>query len=205
MIPKMSNHLVKRCPHCGNIKSIREFHKNKSQLDGLAGWCKECTNEDKKRYYQKNKEKILRANHKRWFTNLEKSRRKQRERYKKKMKDPEFRKKQKEHQKRWRKDNKEKCREYNKEYRKKIRLVVFTHYGGDPPKCACCGESHMEFLTIDHKDGKGIKYGKGRKFRTNTEFFVWLIKNNFPEKNLRILCYNCNCSIGHYGYCPHKL
>jgi hypothetical protein len=19
------------------------------------------------------------------------------------------------------------------------------------------------------------------------------------------LCYNCNCSIGHYGYCPHQI
>lgn len=32
----------------------------------------------------------------------------------------------------------------------KERWIVLLHYGGDPPECACCGESFYEFwqLTI---------------------------------------------------------
>ena len=36
-----------------------------------------------------------------------------------------------------------------------------------------------------------------------TAFFKWLRDNNYP-KEYRILCMNCNFSIGHFGYCPHK-
>lgn len=83
----------------------------------------------------------------------------------------------------------------------KYRLEVLIHYGGNPPKCACCGETRYEFLTIDHINNDGAKDRK--KFVNNYAFYRWLIKNNFPE-GYRILCYNCNCSLGHYGYCPHK-
>ena len=100
-----------------------------------------------------------------------------------------------------------KClRTINKEL-KKVRdrlhkLTALEHYGGIPPKCACCGESHIEFLTIDHINGGGRKHirqvvgsGGGRIYR-------WLKKNSWPE-GFRVLCFNCNASIGLYGYCPH--
>lgn len=81
-------------------------------------------------------------------------------------------------------------------------MIVLVHYGGDPPKCVCCGETYLEFLSIDHINGGGRKhlkqigcYGQG--------FYAWLIKNNFPE-GYRVLCINCNFSLGHYGYCPHR-
>jgi len=111
--------------------------------------------------------------------------------------------------------------EQTKLHFKRQRWLILTHYGGNPPKCACCGESHYEFLTIDHICGGGIKHrlqisgltkddvkglsvellrGKGYDPR---KFTKWIIENNFPE-GFRILCYNCNCAIGHYGYCPHS-
>jgi hypothetical protein len=37
----------------------------------------------------------------------------------------------------------------------------------------------------------------------NNEFYRWIIRSGYPE-NLRILCLNCNCSHGAYGYCPHE-
>lgn len=84
--------------------------------------------------------------------------------------------------------------------RKKRR--VFDAYGGC--KCACCGETHMEFLSIDHIDGKGAEHRRtGLGPITNgAGLYSWLIKNNFPA-GLRVLCMNCNFSIGHSGYCPH--
>jgi hypothetical protein len=89
----------------------------------------------------------------------------------------------------------------NREYYKRLRLEVLTHYGGNPPKCACCGESHIEFLSIDHIKGGGNKHRKS--LSGNREIYRWLIKNNFPE-GFQILCHNCNLSKGFYGYCPHK-
>lgn len=86
----------------------------------------------------------------------------------------------------------------SKQLLQKYRKIVIEHYGG---KCVCCGETLIEFLTIDHPKGNGKEDRK--RFRTSYSFYLWIIKNNFPE-GYRILCYNCNCSIGHYGYCPHQ-
>jgi hypothetical protein len=77
------------------------------------------------------------------------------------------------------------------------RLTVISHYGG---KCACCGEDRIEFLALDHIDGKGHKH------RTEIHpggIFAWLIKHGFPS-GFRVLCFNCNWSFGAYGYCPHQ-
>jgi hypothetical protein len=99
------------------------------------------------------------------------------------------------------KDYNEKQRGYARKYRKINKKLVFTHYGGNPPKCACCGESHMEFLAIDHINGGGNKQRKqGLNGHT---LYAWLIKNNYPE-GYRVLCHNCNLARGFYGYCPHE-
>lgn len=79
------------------------------------------------------------------------------------------------------------------------RLRVLTYYGGDPPKCACCGETFLEFLSLDHINGGGRKQRQVIKVR----WWEWIIKNNFPP-GFRVLCHNCNQSIGLYGYCPHS-
>lgn len=50
---------TKICSKCKEEKSITEFHKNKNHKDGLAHWCKECCKEYHKKYYQENREKLL--------------------------------------------------------------------------------------------------------------------------------------------------
>ena len=72
-------------------------------------------------------------------------------------------------------------------------------YGG---KCECCGEAHREFLTIDHVNGDGAAHrraigGKGRRL------YVAIKAEGFPQDRYRLLCLNCNISLGFYGYCPH--
>ena len=84
-------------------------------------------------------------------------------------------------------------------YTRKVKAVCFTHYGG---KCNCCGESCMEFLTIDHINGGGTKHRKSLGIPTGFPFYIWLIKNNFPE-GFQVLCYNCHMAKTYYGYCPH--
>jgi hypothetical protein len=87
---------------------------------------------------------------------------------------------------------------------RQLRLTALQYYShSETPFCACpgCGESRFEFLTIDHINGNGNKHRKitGR----GSHFYLWLARNNFPD-GFRVLCYNCNCSRGHLGYCPHE-
>jgi len=82
-----------------------------------------------------------------------------------------------------------------KERDAEYRALVLGHYGDF---CACCGEVLPPFLTVDHINGE--RYGSGR--RGGAELYRWLVKNSFPQ-GFRILCFNCNGSLGFRGYCPH--
>jgi hypothetical protein len=95
---------------------------------------------------------------------------------------------------------KESERQRSKKRYTEDKKIILEHYGGNPPKCACCGESRYEFLSIDHINGGGRQHRKTVHARS---FYLWLIKNNFPEE-YRILCFNCNCARGFFGYCPHE-
>jgi len=99
----------------------------------------------------------------------------------------------------WNKANEEKCKimDYNKLRKRRNRIL--DHYGR---VCACCGEYHEEFLAIDHIEGGGNIHRKTVGGGGNV-FYSWLLRNNFPN-GYRILCHNCNESLGHYGYCPHQ-
>lgn len=81
------------------------------------------------------------------------------------------------------------------------RITVLEHYSGGHTHCACCSEDKIEFLTIDHINGGGTEHrrciGNGRSI------YRWLKNNGYPD-GFRVLCMNCNMSIGHYGYCPHQ-
>ena len=83
--------------------------------------------------------------------------------------------------------------------RKVIRFEVLKAHSGDPPFCACCGDTHIEFLTIDHL-GKKQEWEKGR---TGIYFYKLLKRLGYP-KEFQVLCFNCNCAKGIYGSCPHK-
>lgn len=96
----------------------------------------------------------------------------------------------------WKSKDKPRELAYRKKNRIKNRSIVYAHYGDS---CTCCGENKFEFLSIDHINGGGSKH---RKELGGYVPHTWIIKNNFPD-NLRLLCMNCNCSLGRYGYCPH--
>ncbi len=87
-----------------------------------------------------------------------------------------------------------------KGYRKRDRLLCLGHYSDGKIQCACCGEKEYDFLTIDHVAGGGHKQRKEIHYG---HLFRWLMRNNFPD-GYRVLCWNCNCSIGLYGRCPHS-
>jgi len=154
-----------------------------------------------KKFYQEHREEILRKLRDR-YANDEKFRRDVIRRSVKSQ--SKCREKARARRKRWRDKNKEYIHKHNKEYRDNIRFMLYAGYSNGQPKCACCGENRFEFLTIDHIDGEGVRYGKGKKLKTSYQFYNWLIKSDFPD-GYQVLCYNCNSSLGHYGYCPHEM
>jgi hypothetical protein len=107
----------------------------------------------------------------------------------------------------WKKKGREISANYRKNHReeldkieKKITEDVISHYGG---KCACCGETQLEFLTIDHINGGGSKEREKLHLK-GIGFYYWLRKNNYPD-GLQILCFNCNCGkMRNRGVCPHR-
>lgn len=105
----------------------------------------------------------------------------------------------------------EKHRESNKRYYKnnpgarsnkswENKLKVIKIYGG---KCECegCDITFPEFLTIDHIGGTGARHRAGDK--RGKGMFTLLAKYTERLEGLRLLCWNCNCADGKYGYCPH--
>jgi len=88
---------------------------------------------------------------------------------------------------------------HNKLTHRVKKARVMDAYGG---KCACCGETELAFLTIDHVDGDGADHR--RELGVKGVRYAWFIQNGFP-KGFQVLCANCN--FGRHingGVCPHQ-
>ncbi len=90
---------------------------------------------------------------------------------------------------------------YRRGYNAKIRRQVLEHYSSGDVKCACCSESHYEFLCIDHINGGGTKQRKSIGYGGG--LWQWLRSHHYPL-GYRVLCCNCNFALGHSNYCPHQ-
>ena len=100
----------------------------------------------------------------------------------------------------WARANPDRTSKTRRNSKRRLRREVLQAYGG---VCACCGESNIEFLALDHANGDGAAHrrevGKGHGV------YFWARRNNFPkDAGLRVLCHNCNAATHYYGYCPHK-
>lgn len=89
----------------------------------------------------------------------------------------------------------------SKERRKQLKEEVIREYGG---VCVCCGDNHIEFMTIDHINGGGRQHRKEINCGGGWNFYAWLKKNLYPKDEYRLLCFNCNSALGAFGYCPHQ-
>lgn len=83
-------------------------------------------------------------------------------------------------------------------YNQRTRMKAISAYGG---QCACCGETDLHFLAIDHVKGGGEQHRK--ELQGHQSIYQWAAKNGYPD-TLRALCHNCNSAIGYYGHCPHQ-
>jgi hypothetical protein len=96
-----------------------------------------------------------------------------------------------------RRESYQKEKQQKKEQRDLRHQYVLNRYGG---RCKCCGEDSPEFLCLDHVKNDGAAH---RKSLNRTSMWDWAFRNGCPD-TLQLLCYNCNCSKGKFGYCPHE-
>jgi len=88
----------------------------------------------------------------------------------------------------------------------RLKWVALTHYSSTPPRCACCGETMFEFLTLDHIDGNGAEHKKEIMKQTGWKgvpLYTWLASHGY-SKGFQVLCFNCNAAKGQRSCCPHK-
>lgn len=162
------------CEWCGN------------EFQAKTSWQKFCTRRCAWRTLEKISPARRRETYKNWLENKRKN-------------EPEYFKELYLRRRKNEVNYREKCRIQARNYHRKNRIKVLDYYGG---KCVCCGESLKEFLCIDHINGGGTKHRKELKSK-HSSMVQWIIRNNYP-KEYRVLCHNCNQSLGYYGYCPHK-
>jgi len=98
----------------------------------------------------------------------------------------------------WYHANKERVLTRNRKNCLKLRLQTLEAYGN---KCACCGETQLAFLAIDHINGGGTKERKASN--GGTQVFRRLRRENWPS-GYQVLCHNCNMAKAFYEKCPHS-
>lgn len=94
------------------------------------------------------------------------------------------------------------------------RLRAFDAYGGR--YCACCGETQIEFLTLDHvnNDGNIERRKRSRHGQANgwggKDLYMKLSNEGYPP-GYQVYCWNCQggkhlmMKATEEGICPHKL
>lgn len=92
--------------------------------------------------------------------------------------------------------------ERNKKYINNLRYKFLQMYGN---KCACCGETYVPFLTLDHVrgDGKMDRTSYTGKPCNSYNAYRNAIKYYNPQK-YQILCMNCNFVKKNLGQCTCK-
>ena len=85
-------------------------------------------------------------------------------------------------------------------YSRDLRTQVLRAYSNGSPRCACCAEANLLFLTLDHTD----KGGRAHRLRQGTQGVFRQVKRDGFPIGFRVLCFNCNLACGFYGTCPHE-
>lgn len=98
----------------------------------------------------------------------------------------------------WREENREELRARARAKQLALKTGTMNAYGGH---CACCGEPHVAFLSIDHINNDGAarrREGQGH----GRNFYKWLRDHDYPT-GYQVLCFNCNFAKSNGG-CPHQ-
>ena len=82
-------------------------------------------------------------------------------------------------------------------YQRKLKQEVFLRYSPNL-ECVYCGVKGIEFLTIDHVNGRVPRDRFLKTHKGGGKLYGWLKKNNYP-KDFQLLCWNCNSVKGLFG------
>lgn len=91
---------------------------------------------------------------------------------------------------------------YLKQWYRNNRQELLMHYSNGSMSCACCGDNHYEFLTIDHMNGGGNAHRK--QFGSDRRGVHRQLKKEGYPPGYQVLCHNCNSAKAIYGECPHE-
>ena len=90
---------------------------------------------------------------------------------------------------------------YGRKYRSSIKLEAILALGS---KCACCGEEHPAFLTLDHINDDGGEHRAQYSSSNNSLIYADARKEGWPTDRYQLLCYNCHAAKTYNGSCPHQ-
>lgn len=164
--------------------------------------------EYKRRYYLANREKLLaavkarqEAKHEEYLAYQRRNRVEKAEEYRAKSRAWKAANKERhlESSRRYSREHAAEISEKRRAQRRALKQTVIDAYGG---ACACCGETALEFLTIDHVNGDGADHRRLLGSAQSRRLYEELVAEAFPA-GFRALCFNCNSTLGFYGYCPH--
>lgn len=89
---------------------------------------------------------------------------------------------------------------YFRERHQLLKRAMVMAYGGE---CECCGETEIEFLTLDHINGGGHQHRKA--VGGGSKVWRMLRDAGWPKEGYRLLCMNCQLGFAHGRTCPHQL
>lgn len=90
---------------------------------------------------------------------------------------------------------------YAREWDRRLKEEAILHYGGE---CACCHETQIVVLTLDHVDGQGAQHRRDTGCGSGGRFYRWLRARGWPnDPELQVLCFNCNQAKHILGVCFH--
>ena len=84
-------------------------------------------------------------------------------------------------------------------WRMVVKQEFVDAYGGC---CACCRETRLPFLTVEHKNGDGAEHRRRTRGHGGIATYLDLKRMGFPQGPYEVLCFNCNHA-RYYGGCPH--
>lgn len=185
-----SNATTKTCSKCKQNLLIERFYKNK-QTQKLYPKCKDCLNKYSHELYLRNAEyrKRMCEYSKQYARSHPEATRRHVDQYAKTH--PEA---IRAYRKRYAREHPEISARYNRS----LRTDVMQAYGG---KCTCCGETTIDFLTLDHINNNGAEH---RRRVGESSVYTDLRKRGYPQEGYRVLCWNCHMARGTFYGCPHQ-
>ena len=100
---------------------------------------------------------------------------------------------------RWVAANRARANQNQAAWNERKRTEMFAFFGDH---CALCGNSERQHLTLDHVYGDGHRHRRMSPGTRYGSIMSGIAKGTDSADRYRILCWNCNCSIGIRGWSP---